>query len=260
MTRSVGRGWAIPAALVLGALWSFEPRAVACSCAPAPSTAEALASSVSVVTGRVMGLLLDTDENYVRIGVRVTGVYKGADDGLQTILAPHGMCGFPVDLGAEYLFYVDEREDGRRAVSPCGRSKKLSAAAEDLAALGVPLKPHDTDVQARAREAETKAKELKGALAAMQSARTLADAARLVANLPGRRALALFRYESGCGVWGFSYGYASQHRADARALTECQNQRGLQTDRNCVLVLLEGAAAPVPDVRSCFNVEGPAGP
>jgi hypothetical protein len=207
-----------------------------------------------------MGHLLDTEENYVRVAVRVIGVYKGADDGFQTVLAPRGMCGFPVELGSEYLLYVDEWDNGRRAVSPCGRSKKLSAAAEDLAALGVPLKPRDTDVQARAREAEAKAKELKGALAAMQDARTLADAVRLAANLPGRRALALFRSESGCGTWGYSYGYLSQERADARALTECQNQRGLQTDRNCALVPLEGAAPPAPDVRSCFHVEGPAGP
>ncbi|MEO8056066.1 MAG: hypothetical protein ABI768_12990 [Acidobacteriota bacterium] len=242
---------------VLGVL-GWPASSSACSCISTPSPAQALASAVDVVTGRVMGIALDTDENYVRLAVRVSGVFKGADDGFQTIAAPQGFSGFLVELGSEYLFYVEEMENGRRIVSPCGRSKKLSGAAEDLAALGVPSKPRDTDIQARAREAEAKAKQLKTALAGMDAARTLSEAIRLLANLPGSRALALFRSDSGCGVWGYAYGYASQQLANARALTECQNQRGLQTEKECALVPSDGAKPAGGDLRSCFNVEGPA--
>lgn len=231
----------------------------ACSCVPAPSTDQAVASAVEVVTGRVMGIALDSDENFARLAVRISGVFKGADDGFQTILVPRGLCGFPVELGAEYLFYIEELESGRRAVNSCGRSKKLATAAEDLAALGVPSKPRDADLQARARDAEAKSLETKRALAAMESATKFSEAVRLLRNLPGHRALAFLHVETRCAIWGFSYGYASLERAEARALTECQNQRGLRTDRSCALVPADGADSTKEDLPSCF-INGPIEP
>ena len=94
----------------------------------------------------------------------------------------------------------------------------------------------------------------------MNAARTVAEALGLLKHVPPHRALASFRYDTGCWVWGFSYGYASQSHADARALTECQNQRGLQTDRACALVAADGAKPPGSETRSCFNAEDPIEP
>jgi hypothetical protein len=245
---------------VLGAVCVFAPRASACSCVPTPSTAQALTSAIDVLTGRVMGIALDSDEGFVRLAVRVAGVYKGADEGFRTLVAPRGLCGFPVELGAEYLFYVEEQSSGRRIVSPCGRSKRLSAATEDLAALGVPSKPRDTDILARAREEEEKAKATKRAVAAVDAARTLADALRLAADLPGRWSFAFARSRAGCGTWGYAWGFAVQAYADARAFRECENRRGPQFEAPCELVPVTEMKLSLPETPSCFNAEGPIEP
>jgi hypothetical protein len=245
-------------AVVFGALWFSAPRASACSCGPPPSTAQALASAVSVFSGKAIAMALDSNEAYVRVTFQVAGVWKGKDDAFQTYSTLRELCGFPVALGTSYVIYVNELDDGRLIFSECSRSKKFPAAAEDLASLGVPAAPHLTDLETRAREAESRTRALARARAALGDARTLREAALAASDLPERRALAFFRNEGGCGFWGYSFGFASQDRADARALRECENQRGPAVDGPCTLVSADASAAKaLPDLRSCL-VDGPA--
>jgi hypothetical protein len=240
-------------AVVFVALCVSAPQASACSCGPPPSTAQALASAVSVFSGKAIAMALDSNEAYVRVTFQVAGVWKGKDDAFQTYSTLRDLCGFPVALGTQYLIYVNELDDGRLIFSECSRSKKLPAASEDVASLGVPAAPHLTDLEAKTRESQENAQKKASIQGELDRSPTLSGARKLLADLPGRRALAVVRKESGCGSWGYSFGYASQDRADARALKQCEAERGLG-DGPCALVPTEGV--PGADLRSCFNVEG----
>jgi len=128
--------------VVVGCLASGPGRAWACTCALPGPPAEELAKSTAVFAGKVIGLnmpigrvIRSTDP--VRVTFRVYAVWKGpAHDRLVVTTARGGAsCGYPFSRGSEYLVYARGTASSLET-GICSRTRLLSAAGEDLAALG----------------------------------------------------------------------------------------------------------------------------
>ncbi len=128
--------------VVVGCLASGPGRAWACTCALPGPPAEELAKSTAVFAGKVIGLRMpigvfarSTDP--VRVTFQVHAVWKGpAQDTLVVTTARDGAsCGYPFSRGSEYLVYARGTESSLET-SICSRTRLLSAAGEDLIALG----------------------------------------------------------------------------------------------------------------------------
>ena len=65
---------------------------------------------------------------------RRTVVWTGLDD---------GDCGYDFAAGTSYLIYAFATDDGELNTGICSRTRRLDAAAADLAALGEPLHTFD---------------------------------------------------------------------------------------------------------------------
>lgn len=140
-------GLLIALGLILG---TFAMVGVACSCAPNPEPLVALDQADAVFAGRIVGLALKPDEDpaigvsfeTLEVTVAVHSVWKG-DTGEDIVIYTAYtccVCGYAFQLGEEYLIYAFAEDDGTLRTSICSRTMLLSAASEDLAALG-DLKP-----------------------------------------------------------------------------------------------------------------------
>ena len=133
----------------------------ACSCALQRSPRIARDASVAVFSGRVVALFnqlvrpLDTTPSGIerrdadvaywfkapkrlRVTIEVSEVWKGDVTANTEVYTASEccVCGFPFELGKEYLIYAYRGSSGQLAVSLCSRTRALSDAAEDIAALG----------------------------------------------------------------------------------------------------------------------------
>lgn len=101
----------------------------ACSCAPTGTPQQELAQSTEVFRGRV--LQIEERETFDLAIFAATTVWKGSPDPLRVAETGSSstLCGFPFVVGQEYVVYG-------APVASCGRTKLVSAAAADLAALG----------------------------------------------------------------------------------------------------------------------------
>ncbi len=117
-------------------------QAHACSCGKLPSPTEALAQSAKVFSGKVVQIrggdggarepaLLS---GYIEVEFEVYAVWKGEAYATMFIETAwwSGSCGVEFYLGQEWLVYSF---DGVTA-HPCGRTRYLDLAQDDLAALG----------------------------------------------------------------------------------------------------------------------------
>ena len=141
-----------------------------CSCLPKPSPAVARDASAAVFSGRVVALLdrrvaphdstpegsprRDGESAYVakttrqlRVTIEVLEVWKGDIPARTEVYTANEccVCGFPFELGKDYLIYAGRASRGALAVSLCSRTRELSKADEDIAGLGPGVAPSKRD-------------------------------------------------------------------------------------------------------------------
>ena len=123
-------------------IWFFATttESYACSCDDPGSPSEELERSAAVFAGKVVSIRdpdgpdVSDSENHLTIGFEVDTVWKGPTyETMYLTTSPHGpACGFGFVEGEKYIVYS---HDGSSA-HLCTRTKLLSAAQEDLDALG----------------------------------------------------------------------------------------------------------------------------
>ena len=128
--------------LSLASLWFFgtATESHACSCGDPGSPSEELEWSAAVFAGKVVSIRdpdgpdVSDSENHLTIGFEVDTVWKGpAYEVMYVTTSPHeSACGFAFVEGEEYIVYSDDRS----STHLCSRTRPLSAAEEDLEALG----------------------------------------------------------------------------------------------------------------------------
>lgn len=107
---------------------------LACSCEWPPGTpAKELASHDAVLAGRVVDIVEPADytlSDYLQITFAVSSVYKGQAQQMVAIstAADGAQCGYPFELGEQYLVYGCSSEDGLHAGLCSLRNNLLEAA------------------------------------------------------------------------------------------------------------------------------------
>ena len=118
-----------------------QPCAFACSCLPPGPPGDELARSAAVFAGKVVGLDVPAGVNSgadpVRVTFQISQVWKGtaSPNLVVTTAQSSASCGVAFEQGQDYLVYAAGTDDALTA-SLCSRTGTLSAASEDLAALG----------------------------------------------------------------------------------------------------------------------------
>ena len=110
--------------------------AYACSCLPAGPPLTALDQATAVFSGQVSDIKRTTTE--VEVSFNVTEVWKGELTPTLVInTGPHSAaCGYPFEIGQDYLIYAHGRNNTRLGASLCSRTTLLSNAEADLVELG----------------------------------------------------------------------------------------------------------------------------
>jgi hypothetical protein len=134
----------VPFALTLSAVTP----ASACTCLPPPSFEESFAAAEAVFTGEVVRIEIIDGEFFpqeMRVGLLLENYWKGELPDTVTIYtsASGASCGFPFEIGGDYLVYGDESRaaDGNRLWTHlCGRTGFLEGHP-DINDLGPPFTP-----------------------------------------------------------------------------------------------------------------------
>ena len=120
----------------------FPAAALSCSCEFPGTPLEELAFRDAVFIGRVVEIVKPSaDGDYEWIWFKRSAVWKGPlgeDIAIRTGRTDEPMCGFPFEVGGEYLVYA-LLEDGALETSICSRTSSLAAATDDVALLGEPI-------------------------------------------------------------------------------------------------------------------------
>ncbi len=131
---------------VYALLLLLAPRpCAACSCeGPPGAPMEELASHDAVLAGRVVEIVEPADftaQESLLVTFAVSSVWKGDVQQITTVsTAPNGaQCGYPFELGDQYLVYGYSSVDGLHAGLCSLRTNILSAATEDTQQLGDPI-------------------------------------------------------------------------------------------------------------------------
>jgi hypothetical protein len=130
--------------VALAALFALPQVCFACSCLPPGSPLEERERSSAVFRGTVVAI--DQIGGVLRARVQVATVWKGSVTA-ETLIQTNNnsaACGFPFQIGGEYLIYADTTATENTAAQPvapftaslCSRTQPISQAAGDLAALG----------------------------------------------------------------------------------------------------------------------------
>ena len=132
----------LPLAVVFAGLL-VPDASLSCSCEPPGTPLEELALYDAVFTGRVVEIaaIAGTPEEDVWILFQLSAVWKGElreDIAIRT--GPYdAACGYPFEVGGEYLVYAYFLGDGDLYTGLCSRTNSLAAATEDIAQLGEPI-------------------------------------------------------------------------------------------------------------------------
>lgn len=137
----------LAALLLFVLLLSTTDQAFACSCMmPAPPL-EAMANSDAVFAGKVVRIdgqegAMISSADPIKVVFEVSRVWKGEQNAAISLATARdsASCGFPFMVGEEYLVYANSSETGL-TTGLCSRTMQLSAAADDLAALGEGVVP-----------------------------------------------------------------------------------------------------------------------
>ncbi|MCB1555515.1 MAG: hypothetical protein KDJ14_17085 [Xanthomonadales bacterium] len=126
-------GWVMAAWTVVGL--GAPGMAAACSCASLPTVQSEVDLSTHVFRGKVLqsAVPVQYPEANLEYTFRVDEVWKGSTDSVQVVSAgiDGALCGRSYEVGVEYVVFTSGNAD-----SSCSRTKKLSDAQEELAALG----------------------------------------------------------------------------------------------------------------------------
>lgn len=116
-----------------------------CSCRPPPPPREALAHADAVFAGRVVAVVEHSGEDpghpggpHLAVRIVPSARWKGAAADTVTVRTADNSaaCGFPFQVGEEYLVYASGMDSLR--VYTCSRTAPLERAGEDVEALGTP--------------------------------------------------------------------------------------------------------------------------
>ena len=138
---------ALVAGLALAAFLSLVPPAQACKCM-FPSPQDAKANATAVFEGRVRDIQHEETTGAAGIGFNVVSLqlvrtWKGVENEETVQVRTNdssAACGITFEKDKSYLVYAVQGEHGLEAHA-CGRTAELSAASEDLAALGGGVTP-----------------------------------------------------------------------------------------------------------------------
>jgi hypothetical protein len=132
---------------MIGLMVASPQKAYACSCIPPRPPLESMANSAAVFSGKVVRIEAEdtpliSSADPVKVVFEVSMVWKGAEDGAIALSTARdsASCGYDFIVGEEYLVYADNGENGL-ITGLCSRTMPLSAAGEDLAALGEGVVP-----------------------------------------------------------------------------------------------------------------------
>ena len=131
--------WTLMLSVVIGIGITLWPRpCYACSCIPQRPVQEALQDAAAVFSGRVVAVNVDGMAGGFKVTVAVSTVWKGPQYQQITLSTNGGSasCGYEFTVGREYLIFAHDDGVEQFATSSCSNTKMLTAAAEDLAALG----------------------------------------------------------------------------------------------------------------------------
>ncbi len=132
--------------LVAVALWAVPHAANACSCVGLSRPSVAAERADAVFEARVDNVEGSQDPRgagMVRYEMTVARIFKGeVGASVQlTTRASSAACGRSFVIGKRYLVYAYRTDDGELADTMCSRTRLISAADEDLAALGPGVAP-----------------------------------------------------------------------------------------------------------------------
>jgi hypothetical protein len=126
----------------LVALTSLGQQALGCTCLPPGSPSEELERSTAVFSGRVVGIEVPSGRTMssadpVEVTFKVYAVWKGPKSDTVTVTTARSSvsCGYEFETGRAYVVYARGEADDLQ-VSLCSRTKPLTRAGDDLAALG----------------------------------------------------------------------------------------------------------------------------
>ncbi len=133
--------------ILVGFMAATPQQAYACSCIPPSPPLESMATSDAVFSGKVTRIEAEeapimSSADPVKVVFEVSRVWKGAEDGAIALSTARdsASCGYDFVAGQEYLVYAHSSESGL-TTGLCTRTMPLSAAGEDLAALGEGVVP-----------------------------------------------------------------------------------------------------------------------
>ncbi|RXT06563.1 hypothetical protein [Ammoniphilus sp. CFH 90114] len=133
---------------------SIPTAGYACSCVETPSPQVALNQADAVFVGRAENITTDnkfslgSSVDPVLISFEVSTVWKGNEQNNVEVMTVSGSesCGYSFDLGKEYLVYAFKNDRGELQTNICTRTTPLSAAQDDLQALGEGRSPYSPTV------------------------------------------------------------------------------------------------------------------
>lgn len=139
--------------LIAAWLWALPHEARACTCVVPPPPAAAAEQAEAVFEARVEGVQGATDPagpGMVRYELSVVRIFKGELSTSAQLLtrASSAACGRSLVTGRRYLLYAGRDKDGNLVDSLCSRTRLMSAADEDLVALGPGIAPNTAAIPA----------------------------------------------------------------------------------------------------------------
>lgn len=123
-------------AVLLSLVFTANPSAFACSCAPPPPPKKALKGSEAVFSGKVTKIEIAEKKGLKEVTIEVQTVWKGAKKKTLVVrTAIHGAtCGYSFKMGKSYLIYCYSSDPLTTGL--CTRTKPLDKAVDDLKELG----------------------------------------------------------------------------------------------------------------------------
>jgi hypothetical protein len=120
------------------------PPTYACTCSDSLTFEEAKQQSVAIFSGVVVGIRTGPPQlfNAVWVDFMAGAYWKGIHNADPSLITPanEGLCGFPFEVGAEYLVYAgEEPTEGFLIVNLCGRTHETGPDDPDLELLGPPM-------------------------------------------------------------------------------------------------------------------------
>lgn len=129
--------------LIAAAVWGVPHAAQACSCLPPPPPAAARDRADAVFEARVDSVQTSDGAGMARYELAVQRVFKGKLSASTSIVTrtSSAACGRNFVLGKHYLIYAHRTPEGDLGDTMCSRTRPISTADEDLAALGAGAPP-----------------------------------------------------------------------------------------------------------------------